>query len=278
MVFDSRRNRFLMFGGHLDLPLGDLWQFKSGQWTPLSASGPTPRYAAMGYYDPHRDKFVLYGGLDSSAVRNDTWEFDCATDTWSQVSIVGTLPPATFRTTMVYDLSKRIGILALAYPYLGTADSTWSFDGISQQWSKIPVGSTGPRSSDYSSIVYHPLRQTVVKFGGFYGGDLLAEMWELRNDKWERLQPANAPFARGASVAQYDPSTKAIILFGGTGTELRNDTWLWRWNSVEGSDQACPAVGTPGNVDTDGDGLDSDHDPDCWWRRTPNCPPGTSCL
>jgi hypothetical protein len=139
------------------------------------------------------------------------------------------------------------------------------------------VTATGPAARLWASAAYDPLRDAVVLFAGQSGADYREDMWEFHNNQWQELQPRTRPVASYAAYTTYDVTTSSITLFGGANATFYNDTWRWRWTNPGASDQACPAVGAPGNIDTDGDGLDSDHDPDCWWRRTPNCPPGTSC-
>jgi cysteine-rich repeat protein len=281
IVFDSRRNRFLMFGGRSAVDgsdLGDLWRFENGQWTLVpTAGGPTRRHGTTAFYDPQQDKVVLFGGQGDGNVYNETWEFDCDSRQWSMVPTTTGGPPVSQNGTMVYDSIHHRGILTFGYPYIGTADSTWAYDPLLRQWSKLPVNADGPKGRDWATAVYDPNRDSLVLFGGVYGGDVLRDMWELHDNRWQQLTPRSLPGASLGGVAAYDVSSSAIIFFGGGGADNSNDTWLWRWTSIAARDQACPAVGAPGNVDTDGDGLDSDHDPDCWWRRTPNCPPGTSC-
>jgi hypothetical protein len=212
--------------------------------------------------------FVMYGGFDENVNYNDTWEFNCATNQWSRITTLGDAPPPLNRVTMVYDIKQHLGI--------AVSSQTWAYDGNAKRWSAL-VTTNSPRSGYADSGVYDPIRQSVVRFGGFYGGEVLSETWELRGSAWQRMQLASMPPARGFHIMQYDAATGSIVLFGGQGGGARNDTWVWRWASPASNEQACPPANAAADVDTDGDGLDSDDDPDCWWRRTPQCPPGTSC-
>ena len=76
--YDSRRQRFVLFGGVQDQYSqrhDDLWSFdpRTRHWSELGCSGrPTPRGGYYGLaYDEGRDRFVLFGGRESYERWND---------------------------------------------------------------------------------------------------------------------------------------------------------------------------------------------------------------
>jgi hypothetical protein len=97
-AYDSRRGRFVLFGGVQDqfsTRDRDLWSFdaRSGEWTPLEAANtPSARGGFYGMaYDAERDEFALIAGrhsverfhdeawhlsLDPAAPGRATWVFD----------------------------------------------------------------------------------------------------------------------------------------------------------------------------------------------------------
>src|SRR5262252_1313939 len=73
MVWDSRRQRALMFGGVGDFenltPYPGVWQLVSGaapHWEPfdVAGGGPPPRSGMCAVYDSLRDRVLVFGGLD----------------------------------------------------------------------------------------------------------------------------------------------------------------------------------------------------------------------
>jgi hypothetical protein len=77
LVFDSARNRTLMFGGEnfAGAVFGDLWQWDGTSWiqVPLAGARPAARARPSFAYDPQRHAIVLFGGFTTAAV-SDTWE------------------------------------------------------------------------------------------------------------------------------------------------------------------------------------------------------------
>ena len=44
-------------------------------------------------YDPSTQRVILFGGGTPTAFFNDTWAYDPAANTWTELSPSGTLPP-----------------------------------------------------------------------------------------------------------------------------------------------------------------------------------------
>ena len=83
MAYDTNRNELLIFGGATGdatfaTVTNDTWLLTGGRWQELTpASAPSARGGAGLGYDGARERFVLYGGFDSTgADLDDAWEFD----------------------------------------------------------------------------------------------------------------------------------------------------------------------------------------------------------
>src|ERR1043166_804092 len=65
MVFDSARNRVVIFGGRQGkLNLNDTWSYDGNDWTQITtATAPSVREMAGAAYDSARDRIVLFGGI-----------------------------------------------------------------------------------------------------------------------------------------------------------------------------------------------------------------------
>lgn len=88
---------------------------------------------------------------------------------------------------------------------------------------------------------------SIVLFGGQNLGPpygVAGDTWLWRNG-WTQVFPAASPPARYSPGAAYDPTTRTVLLFGGTdatGNDL-NDTWTW--NGVTWTQQFPPVSPPP---------------------------------
>jgi hypothetical protein len=91
MVYDSQRDRMVLFGGSADqetATLGDVWEYdlESNSWTDVSPpGGPGPRAWHAMAYDEESGAIVVFGGGESrSAYTAETWLLDLTAATWKQ--------------------------------------------------------------------------------------------------------------------------------------------------------------------------------------------------
>jgi hypothetical protein len=104
MVFDTRRQTVVMFGGVAAGPtwLGEMWEWNGNTWSAIE-DGPNPPPArdlhAMAY-DSDRDVVVVFGGRSGSAeFLGDTWELSgtiqCPTvSQWGLIVMAGLVAAA----------------------------------------------------------------------------------------------------------------------------------------------------------------------------------------
>jgi hypothetical protein len=81
LVFDPDTENILLFSGGADTFLSDIWAWDGESWMGLPVSGMPARSGHSVAYDPGRDRFVLFGGIDQPArpALGDTWEWDRVT-------------------------------------------------------------------------------------------------------------------------------------------------------------------------------------------------------
>ena len=89
MVYDSARNRVVLFGGQDEVLMqGDTWEYNgvTQTWAQITpANSPSPRRDYGMTYDIGRGVTVLHGGLDANFTPlNDTWEYDGVN--WTQIT------------------------------------------------------------------------------------------------------------------------------------------------------------------------------------------------
>ena len=101
MVYDSLRSKFVLFGGRAGsgYDYQDAWEWDptTGAWTDKTGPGakPSARSQHGMVFDSKAGKIVLFGGgrsliggdtMTVSVAFNDTWEYDGATATWTQLT------------------------------------------------------------------------------------------------------------------------------------------------------------------------------------------------
>lgn len=91
MVYDSVNSLFVMFGGknaYNYLPETWTYNVTTNVWTQVSVgAGPSGRIGAQMAFDTQSGKTILFGGLNATNnyPANDTWAFNGATLTWTQL-------------------------------------------------------------------------------------------------------------------------------------------------------------------------------------------------
>lgn len=77
-VYDPVTENVLLIGSGSDTFVGDVWSWDGTQWTGFPTSNTPIRTGLNVAYDPKRDRFVLFGGVDRPGGKalDDTWEWD----------------------------------------------------------------------------------------------------------------------------------------------------------------------------------------------------------
>lgn len=85
-LFDPVTENVLLVGSGSDTFLGDIWAWDGARWEEIPISNTPARSGHNVAYDPARDRFVLFGGVDrpGGAALDDTWEWD--REAWMCVS------------------------------------------------------------------------------------------------------------------------------------------------------------------------------------------------
>lgn len=235
MVWDSTRNRAVMFGGRRegtdkDEPyffLNDTWVYQNENWSQIqtAASPPVRQFGAM-TYDESRDKVVLYGGNiqkpvdDTFEARYDTWEFDGLD--WTERTMPAATNPKVAKPILGYDAARNETIL-VGLNDTGTATVMYRYDGANHTWSAVtPVKM--PTCVNDGYMVYRPHRGRLLFLGGVCATNTpqLEEAWEWDNAGNTWTQITIAGMIRGATQAvAFDPLRREVVMFGGT-TALGN--------------------------------------------------------
>jgi len=260
LVFDTRRERALLFGG-TEAYATDVWACDvsgdTARWERLPAADPqpAPRIWAMAVYDPPRDRLVVAGGYwiasnDANIVFTDTWEYPLESPAWRRLAVAdvacepsgwvggaatGVVDAAGDRIVRIREncASRRV------VTTLAPGDSAWRVLG-PPDTAPEPVG---------LPPVYDPARDRVLLPGSVDGGAALFAM-DAATGRWTQLEPAwSVPYPRSAHAAAYVPTLDAVAVTAGRGiASTLDDTWRLAlgslaWSRVHATPAPAPRTG-----------------------------------
>ncbi len=229
VVRDSRRHRMLLVDGY---DFGVQWSLSlpatgMPQWSARSLAGPypSPRIAFVAVYDSLRDRVVLHGGWDGTAVLSDTWTLGLGgASGWTQLLPADSTGPARDGHVAIVDpVRDRLVIFGGTYANCDTCRSgeTWalSLSGPAR-WTMIAAAGAGPSPRTDASAVYDPWLDLMVVFGGWGAGSSLVakdDAWSFRfgDGTWTPITSARHPQGRAAQVAVVDFGHQRMVVQGG---------------------------------------------------------------
>jgi hypothetical protein len=188
-AWDSRRRRYVLYGGKLENPdriASDTWEFDGTRWAQVAVAGPPPLWMASMVYDAKRGVTVLFGGRDTAvprAPRGETWEWNGTT--WTQVAANG--PPARSSAGMAYDTRRGEAVLFAGMDSVGRPfGDTWLWNG--RTWRR--ANTAGPSSRQDPLMAFDASRGVTVLFGGAgTTAPTLGDTWEWDGKRWREITP-----------------------------------------------------------------------------------------
>ncbi len=233
MVYDSANNKVVLFGGYTGISNDETWVYDvaSDTWTQMNpTTKPSARVRHTIVYNSVNNKVVLFGGFDSGGYDDETWVYDVASDTWTQMN-PATKPSARDQFAMVYDSVNNKVVLFGGYtstsPYVN--DETWVYDLASDTWTQMNP-TTKPSARFLHAMAYDSANNKVVLFGGDDSSGRDDETWvyDVASDTWTQMNPATKPSARDEHAMAYDSANNKVVLFGGDDLSGRDDeTWVY---------------------------------------------------
>lgn len=230
MVFDSSRQRTVLFGGcHGDCrsanQFGDTWEWDGMAWSQASSEGPSPRTEHAMTYDSSRHvTLLLSGSSDAYSDSGETWAWNG--ETWTRLDVQA--PSKRFESTMVFDTWRAVGVLyggAAAYPSVATyavTGETWEWDGA--KWEFRESGDPGKRQGH--AMAFDSKRGVTVLFGGESGSIPRVGTWEWDGVSW-RLAGRNPGLGRSHHAMAYDSKRGVTVTRYGDGWSVGEETWEW---------------------------------------------------
>ncbi len=190
VVYDQANERTLLLGGYseYDDQLDDLWAYSyaNNSWAMLNLenleSKPEKRYGHTMVYEPNSNSVILFAGRNNDGKMNDTWTFNCTNDTWENKNLIGSPTPRYWYSAILADHRMIIfggstGEETNIREFLVNGE-TWVYDISLNKWDNVTQFDS-PSARDVSSMVYDPINQKAILFGGFNKTVSLDDTWEL---------------------------------------------------------------------------------------------------
>ncbi len=177
----------ILFGGQnwhdfKDYYLNDTWEYDSNThtWTEIEVTGgiKPPERADFSMAYVGNGKIVLFGGQKFLEGKKDTWEYDIATQTWTEIE-EDRLPYCAFQS-MAYLGGDKVVMFGGDTSEEANSNKAYIYNSTTHSWSKCNVKSTTtPPGRDNHTMAYAGDNKAII-FGG-YGGSMtyLNDVWEF---------------------------------------------------------------------------------------------------
>jgi hypothetical protein len=245
LTVDTGGNQVYLFGGrdggvyYIDLWVLDL---ASESWTQLQPAGgpPAGRFGHNAAFDPVANRLIIYGG-EGEAFYGDTWAYDIASNTWSQLSIGG--PLNRYGAGGAYNPASGLFYVTHGFTSSGRFDDTWAFTPGSAEWLNVtPANGSLPEARCLTRAVLDPAGGRLLLFGGQSNSNgFLGDLWafDLETQTWNQLDLSGPS---GRNLYAWAAREGDALLFGGNaGGVNQNDLWRFDyagnvWQPLDQSD------------------------------------------
>src|SRR2546427_787399 len=254
MVYDSRSDRFILFGGW-DVGLSnETWSYDLGNnsWTKMRPTGaPSAREAQSATYDSRADRVILFGGNDGTAPSGETWSYDFGADTWTNMT-TAIAPPGNLYWVVTYD-SESDRVILFGGNYFG-ARETGAYDYNANAWTNMtPTETSLPSARTAHALAYDSRHDQVILFGG-QSSSGIDETWayDFNANTWTNLKPTTHPSWRYFHAMDYDVKSDRVVMFGGfAATGINNETWTYdfvsnQWTFMDPTSKPVAMFATAG--------------------------------
>jgi N-acetylneuraminic acid mutarotase len=238
-------DRIILFGGSGEGAVyhNDVWEYtiSTNEWDMLMAqddpgatSQPDGRFA-QGMVYIGNDKIIMFGGSISLDEQNDTWEYDIASNEWTNLN-PASHPDPRKSFCMTYDHDSNMIYLFGGYDG-NKFDDLWVYDVAGNSWSEITTTPKPP--ARMSGGMVYAGNSKLILFGG-KGQDLgvyYNDMWEydITGDAWTEISISGSqPPEMWGHQIEYLPGENGIILFGGHDSDSYFDD-TWKFNLTDNS-------------------------------------------
>lgn len=229
------RSLVFLLAGVLALPSIARAAGASGEWGAFTPSGAAPlaRQRASLIFDAGSGGLYLFGGAvpllgGSTMGRDDVWRLDAST--WTQISPSGSSPGVRWGQGAILDPVRQRAIVFGGSNTAALLNTVVAFSlAGSPVWSAIVPAGTPPPPRRDALVVYDPVRDRLLLFGGFTGSAYSNQVWTLNLSgapAWTQMTVAGTPPSGRATQGAYDPTGDRLVFFGGfNGTSPLADLW-----------------------------------------------------
>lgn len=239
-VYDSLRDRMVMFGGYDGSYRADVWSLGlsgSAPWsddTPGSVA-PSGRADHSMIYDARRDELVVFGGYDG-AFRNDTWVLSLSGNSkWKELTPGGSAPSPRSGHSAIYNPNCD-EMLVFGGHATEPLNDVWSLSlSGASRWTRLVPSGAVPQPRFGHVALRDDARSRMLVFGGSGAFSTQNDTWSLSlcdSSAWTALGPSGGlPQRRTGHAAAYDPAGDRMIVFGGATDPgvfppFLNDVWV----------------------------------------------------
>lgn len=208
-------------------------------WSPIDVGAPPAREDHTWTVDGDGRFAYLFGGRDGATAFGDTWAYDLATDSWSQLRPASS-PPARFGHEAVW--VDGVGLVVFA----GQAGSTffgdlWAFEPERNSWSELPAAGSAPTPRYGSCAGLGPDGRLWISHGFTSDGARFSDTraYDFATGAWADETPADGRPVERCLHGCWWTDDGHLALFAGqtTGVTALDDRWTLvdgAWGSVDG--------------------------------------------
>jgi hypothetical protein len=178
-------SKLILFGGSgSGDTLNDTWEYdvSTHVWTEIAVAGSKPaarRVHALAYAGDA--KVILFGGyVYGSEQVDDTWEYDVAAHTWTQVNMTGSKPEPRQEHALAWVGGRKLVLYGGRNGTFVPVDPDWEYDAATHVWTQFNIAGTTPYQRREHTLAYAGDGR-VILFGGMANngyGQLYDETWE----------------------------------------------------------------------------------------------------
>ncbi len=231
-IWDSGRNVLVLFGGQDETKFyDDVWEFDPAQslWTQVrfAGSAPAARSGAGAAFDQAGHLFITQG-FTSQERFDDTWQYDLAARSWTEVSPANNRPVKRGLMRGVWDsLKERLIIFGGQTDVAPFLADLWAWSPVTE-WQELARNPSPPARSLYS-MVFHDQGTQIILFGGDTERGPVNDLWAFHSsgENWTTIPTVGDPpqprYGHDAVLVSQAP---ALFVFGGTdGTQVFHGLW-----------------------------------------------------
>jgi N-acetylneuraminic acid mutarotase len=237
LTYDPATGRLLLFGGWNGTEFFDtVWSYDlaTNTWAGLDTGGnpPTARALHSVVYLPDTGQLLMFGGYNGSLYLGDTWAYDVAADSWTDLGPSGSVPEARDGASLVYNSSDKKVYLFGGWNGAREYNDTWVYDPPTNTWTELKPAGSVPAARDSQAMVFEAKTGKVILFGGWNQTTDFGDTWvyDPATNTWTDAAPAGeGPSSRALSQMACEASTGKVILFGGgtSGNVATADMWVY---------------------------------------------------